>query len=310
MGSRRDFMIQTGLLMAATSVAARPASAQSTTLQSIGLMVGNLQFDALSAGPGDGELVLCLHGFPEYKESWIPILLQLGAAGYHAVAVDQRGYSPNARPANVSDYSPANLVADVMGFAQALGATRFHLVGHDRGGSVAWVLAKNNPGVLLSLTILSTPHQDAFTYALAADPSQQAMSSYIQIFDQPAPAGENFLLANNAANLTGSYNGLVSASNVAMYVQRLQQPGALTAALNYYRADNLSVPLGNVTVPTTFIWGSADAYLGKIAASATATFCTGPYTFVQLAGRSHWLMDEDPSAVATLLLQQFKSTVN
>jgi pimeloyl-ACP methyl ester carboxylesterase len=309
MGSRRDFMVQTGLLMAATSFgAARPAAAQSSTLQSIGLTVGNLQFDALSAGPGNGELVLCLHGFPEYKESWIPILLQLGAAGYHAVAVDQRGYSPNARPTNVSDYSPANLVADVLGFAQALGASQFHLVGHDRGGSVAWVLAKNNPGVLLSLSILSTPHQDAFTYALSTDASQQAMSSYIQIFDQPAPAGENFLLANNAANLTGSYNGLVP--NAATYVQQLQQPGALTAALNYYRADNLTVPLGNIAVPTTYIWGSADAYLGKIAASATATFCTGPYTFVQLAGRSHWLMDEDPSAIATLLLQQFKSTVN
>ncbi|APR37449.1 alpha/beta fold hydrolase [Paraburkholderia sp. SOS3] len=295
--------------MAATSFgAARPAAAQSSTLQSIGLTVGNLQFDALSAGPGNGELVLCLHGFPEYKESWIPILLQLGAAGYHAVAVDQRGYSPNARPTNVSDYSPANLVADVLGFAQALGASQFHLVGHDRGGSVAWVLAKNNPGVLLSLSILSTPHQDAFTYALSTDASQQAMSSYIQIFDQPAPAGENFLLANNAANLTGSYNGLVP--NAATYVQQLQQPGALTAALNYYRADNLTVPLGNIAVPTTYIWGSADAYLGKIAASATATFCTGPYTFVQLAGRSHWLMDEDPSAIATLLLQQFKSTVN
>ncbi|QYD71567.1 alpha/beta hydrolase [Paraburkholderia edwinii] len=301
-------MVQTGLLMAATSFAAAgPAAAQSNTLQSIGLTVGNFQFDALSAGPGSGELVICLPGFPEFKESWIPIILQLGAAGYHAVAVDQRGYSPNARPTDVSDYSPANLVSDVLGFAQALGASRFHLVGHDRGGSVAWVLARNYPSALKSLSILSTPHQDAFTYALATDASQQAMSSYIQIFTQPAPAGENFLLANGAANMIASFNGVVP--NYMTYVQKMQEPGVLTAALNYYRADNLNVTLGSISVPTTYIWGSADAYLGKVAAAATAPFCTGPYTFVQLAGRTHWLMDEDPSAIATLLLQQFRSTV-
>jgi pimeloyl-ACP methyl ester carboxylesterase len=121
--------------------------------------------------------------------SWIPILQSLGAAGYHAVAVDQRGYSPGARPTGVSEYTAANLVADTIGFAKALGASRFHLVGHDRGGSVAWSLAKNHPEVLLSLTILSTPHRDAFTYALANDPSQSAMSSYIATFDQPSPAG-------------------------------------------------------------------------------------------------------------------------
>jgi pimeloyl-ACP methyl ester carboxylesterase len=136
------------------------------------------------------------------------------------------------------------------------------------------------------------------------------MYSYIEIFDQPSPAGENFLLGNNAANLLGSYNNVVSADLVNLYLQRLRQPGALTAALNYYRADNLDVPLGNITVPTLFVWGTADAYLGKIAASATATFCTGSYTFVQLLNRSHWLMDEDPTAIVKLLKRQFTSTVD
>jgi pimeloyl-ACP methyl ester carboxylesterase len=305
-------MIKTGLLIAATTTvaAARPALARSNTMQSIGLTVGNLQFDALSTGPADGELVLCLHGFPEFKEAWIPILEKLGAAGYRAVAVDQRGYSPGARPTNVSDYTPDILAADVMGFAQALGASRFRVVGHDRGGSVAWVVAKNYPNALLSLTVLCTPHRDAFAYALVNDPLQQGMSGYIQTFDQPPPAGENFLLANNAANLTGSYNGFVSAADVNLYVQRLEQPGALTAALNHYRAENVNIPLGKVTVPTFFIWGANDLYLGRIAATVTADFCDGPYTFVQLPGRSHWLMDEDPAAIFALLQQQFTSTVN
>jgi pimeloyl-ACP methyl ester carboxylesterase len=314
MVSRRDFMVRTGLLMGvgASGIAGTPSSsvARANPLQSIGLNVGNLQFDALSAGPEDGELLLCLHGFPQFKESWINILLQLGALGYHAVAVDQRGYSPGARPASISDYAASNLVADTLGFATALGVRRFHLVGHDRGGSVAWALARNHPEVLLSLTILSTPHQDAFTYSLASDPIQQGMSSYIQIFDQPAPAGENFLLANNAANLVGSYNNLVSLSDVSLYVQRLQQPGALTAALNWYRADNLGTPLGTISVPTQYIWGSNDAYLGKLAATATATFCGGLYRFVQLAGRSHWLLDEDPATVVTLLQQQFLPNIS
>ena len=272
--------------------------------------MGNFQFDALACGPNGGELVLCLPGFPQGKEAYIEILLQLGAAGYRAVAVDPRGYSPGARPPNVADYSPANLVADVLGFAQALGAPRFHLVGHDRGGSVAWVCARNHPEVLLSLTILSTPHQDAFTYALQNDVNQANMSAYIQIFDEKPPAGENYLLANGAANLIGAYNGFVSAADVNLYVQRLEQPGALTAALNYYRADNLNVPLGNVSVPTVYVWGTNDAYLGKLAATATGTFCSGLYTFVQLPSRSHWLLDEDPGAIVTLLKQQFTSIVN
>jgi alpha-beta hydrolase superfamily lysophospholipase len=151
MSDRRDF-IKAGLLTGAAIAVSKPALAQNNSLQAIGLAVGGLQFDALSAGPASGELVLCLHGFPQYKESWIPVLQALGACGYHAVAVDQRGYSPGARPPNVSDYSEGNLVADVMGFAAALGASRFHLVGHDRGASVSWAVARNYPQALLTLT--------------------------------------------------------------------------------------------------------------------------------------------------------------
>src|SRR5688572_5632939 len=122
-----------------------------TTIQ---LAVGDETFDARVAGPEDGDVVLHLHGFPQTSWSWRAQLDALGAAGYRAVAPDQRGYSAGARPADVERYAIPNLVADVLGIADALGAERFHLVGHDWGAAVAWQVAGRHQARLRSLTIL------------------------------------------------------------------------------------------------------------------------------------------------------------
>ena len=133
---------------------------------------GELVFDVLVAGPDDGPAVILLHGFPETAQSWVHQTPVLAAAGYRVIAPDQRGYSPDARPTEVTAYRTDRLVADVVGLADALGVDRFHLVGHDWGGAVAWQVAGRHPDRLLTLTVLSTPHPAAFVPRVAAQRSR------------------------------------------------------------------------------------------------------------------------------------------
>src|SRR5947208_638242 len=109
------------------------------------LTMGAMTYDVRVAGPEDGALVLLLHGFPETSFSWRDVMPTLAEAGYRVVAPDQRGYSPRARPTDVDEYRMENLAGDAVGFADALGVERFHLVGHDWGGAVAWRVAGSRP---------------------------------------------------------------------------------------------------------------------------------------------------------------------
>jgi pimeloyl-ACP methyl ester carboxylesterase len=130
-------------------------------MATVRIPVGEDTFDARVAGPEDGELVLLLHGFPQTSYSWRSQLEALGAAGYRAVAPDQRGYSAGARPAEVERYAIPALVGDVIAIADELGGHRFHLVGHDWGAAVAWQVAGRHQDRLRSLTVLSVPHPSA-----------------------------------------------------------------------------------------------------------------------------------------------------
>ena len=135
-----------------------------------------MRFDALAAGPADGELVLLLHGFPQTGTCWLDAVNALADSGYRAVAPSQRGYSRGARPVGVEAYTLTELCADVLAMAAALGSERFHVVGHDWGGSVAWALAGEHPEVVASLTAVSTPHSAALRKALRRPPQRMRMA--------------------------------------------------------------------------------------------------------------------------------------
>jgi pimeloyl-ACP methyl ester carboxylesterase len=267
------------------------------------LPVGELQFLARADGPDDGEPVILLHGFPQSSYQWLPQLAALGHAGYRAVAPDQRGYSPGARPPDAAAYSMPNLVSDVLGFADALGVERFHLVGHDWGGAVAWVTAAYHPDRLLTLTSVSTPHPGAFSSSVR-EGEQRKLSAYMA--DLRDPGAEMLLLADDAVRLRQMYESFgFGEQATAEYVALLTQPGALTGALNWYRANQLGgrdLVLPAVTVPTLYVWPSADPYLGREAAGATAGFVEGPYRFEELAGVGHWVCEEAPDRLTHLLL--------
>src|SRR5271165_2446999 len=142
-----------------------------------------LTFTARAAGPPRGRPVVLLHGFPETSWSWRRQLAVLGAAGYRAVAPDQRGYAPGARPPRVQDYGISHLVADVLAIAETMEMQTFDLVGHDWGGMVAWVVASRHAQRVRSLTVVSTPHPDALRGVQASAETDEE-PHYAEIFSQ------------------------------------------------------------------------------------------------------------------------------
>ncbi len=151
-------------------------------MERLELAVGELAFEARADGPEDGELVLLLHGFPQTSFSWRYQLPVLAGAGYRGVAPDQRGYSPRARPADLTSYRAERYVEDVIGLADALGADRFHLVGHDFGGFVAWDVASLHPERLSTLSVVSTPHPAPMAKSILEGGEQRERSSYMLFF--------------------------------------------------------------------------------------------------------------------------------
>lgn len=268
-----------------------------------------LTFEVRADGPEGGDPVLLLHGFPQHSGEWDAVTPALHAAGLRTYALDQRGYSPGARPADVGAYRIPELVADAAAVLDALGVTRAHLVGHDWGAIVAWGLAAAHPERVRTLTAVSVPHPAAMGHALATDPRQKMKSAYIALFRKPGTA-EKVLLAWNGATLRKLLSGVGDAEAVARYAEPMREPGALTAALNWYRAmtgaDMKAVtPVG---VPTTFVWSDKDVAIGRTAAQACAAHVTGDYRFVTLPGVSHWIPDEAPGPLAEAILARCAGT--
>jgi pimeloyl-ACP methyl ester carboxylesterase len=269
--------------------------------------LNGLQFSTLSEGPPDGDAVVLLHGFPQFADTWTNLMHMLAAAGFRALAFDQRGYSAAARPLEVDEYDVVHLTSDVLAFADQAHALRFHLVGHDWGGFLAWKLAAEHPGRVGSLCVLSTPHVDAFLNAAKTDVEQQEKSRYIHFFKMPGGMAESALLGDRARLLRGVYQDKVAEEQIDANIRRFSEPGALTAAINWYRALDLEMRISNIVVPTLFVWGDRDLACGKQAAIATAQYMKASYRFESLAGYSHWLLDEAPDQIAGLILSHIKS---
>ena len=263
-----------------------------------------LVFDTLQWGPDDGRTVLLLHGFPQRNTSWTEVGRRLGEIGLRAVAVNQRGYSPGARPVAVEAYAMPELVADTVAFVDALGGA-VDLVGHDFGGVVGWQVAARHPQRVRTWTALSTPNQLAINDELARSAAARERFGYMRHFREVGVA-ENALLADRGAGLRALFGTAVPAEQVDADVEFFAAPGALTAALNWYRAMNRhdAEGLGLVRVPTTFLWGSADMAFGRDAAEGTATYVAAPYRFVPLEGAGHWLLEEAVDTVAEAIAEQ------
>jgi pimeloyl-ACP methyl ester carboxylesterase len=265
---------------------------------------GTVRAVELQAGPDGGEVVLLLHGFPQVAACWRSQVESLAHAGFRAVAPTQRGYDPSHRPAEVEAYHARHLVADVLALADRLGAARFHLVGHDWGAAVAWQVAARHGDRLLSLTAVSVPHPLAYTAALTERGGEQASrSTYMREYRDVIGSAQR-LLADDAALLRAAYDGLPPDA-ASRYVDVLSAPGALEAALSWYAATDawLVRDLGEITVPTLFVWGEEDPAVGRAAAERCGDHVAGPYRFVPLPGAGHWIPELDAARFTPLLLE-------
>src|ERR1700692_1103130 len=268
----------------------------------------HLTFDALVAGEPGAPLVLLLHGFAESLHCWRAQVAALADMGYRAIAPSQRGYSPGARPdsGDTANYHIERLMDDAMAIvaASGYGEARFHLVGHDWGGSIAWALADRFPQRLASRTVLSRPHPNAFNRALQMTDGDQAQRSrHHTAFLEPDAA--DVVLANDAKWLRERWaaNG-VPAAAMTEHLGVLGNKAAMEAALAWYRARGaIRGPLGPIRVPTFYIWGDADDTVGRVAAEGTQDFVAAPYRFEVLPGVSHFAADQAPERVNELLLQ-------
>jgi len=271
-----------------------------------------LTFDALVAGEPGAPLVLLLHGFAESMRCWQAPIEALAGAGYRAVAPSQRGYSPGARPdpADTANYHIDRLMDDAMAIVAASGHgdRRFHLAGHDWGGSIAWALADRYPQRLASLTVLSRPHPNAFNRALQMPDGDQAQRSRHHTAFL-APDAAEVVLADDARWLRERLkaNG-VPARAIEAHLSVLGNRPAMEAALAWYRARGaIRGPLGPIRTPTLFIWGDADDTVGRDAAEGTVDFVAAPYCFEVLAGVGHFAADQAPGRVSELMLAHLKA---
>jgi pimeloyl-ACP methyl ester carboxylesterase len=184
------------------------------------------------------------------------------------------------------------------------GDQRFHLVGHDWGGSIAWALADRHPQRIASLTILSRPHPNAFNRALQMPGGDQAQRSrHHKAFLEPDAA--DVVLADNAKWLRDRWaaNGMPPAA-MEQHLAVLGNKPAMEAALAWYRGRGaIRGPIGPIRVPTLYIWGDADDTVGRAAAEGTEDFVAAPYRFEVLPGAGHFAADQMPDRVSDLLLQ-------
>ena len=261
------------------------------------------------AGEGDSVAIL-LHGFPESRFSWryqIPVLAEMG---WHVIAPDLRGYGESSRPLAKSDYGLDHLVEDVAGLFDAVGARRRLLIAHDWGAVIAWVFAINQRLPLDGLVIMNVPHPAVFARVLKTSWRQMLRSWYVAFFQIPG-LPEAMLTAGGGRAVARAFSGMAVDKSrfppevTDVYRLNALRPGAMTAMINYYRANgDLMSRYGSsppvIETPTLMVWGEADSALG-----IECTQGYGPFvrdlTLERLPGVSHWVQQEAPEQVNAIL---------
>ena len=286
---------------------------------------GEVRLHYAERGRRGDRLLLLLHGFPECWYSWRHQLTALGER-FHVVAPDLRGYNLSDKPARVEDYRVEKLVGDVIGLMDHFGAREAAVVGHDWGAAVAWALAGRHPERVWKVASLQVPPLPVW---LANMTAKQALSSWYMLFFQLPFLPEWQISANNFASLDRMFKktsrpGTFTDTDLAVYKNALRQKSvrtnttALTAALNYYRANvfaNLSrSPTAaaksaspRIRVPTLFIYGERDFAIRPETVRDVGKHVDAPYRELRLANSNHWVQQESPAEVNGALLDFLES---
>lgn len=261
-------------------------------------------------GPKDGDLVLLLHGFPEFWYGWKHQMAALAEKGFRVWAPDQRGYNLSDKPEKVREYQMNYLIEDIVGLIKRTGKEKVFLVGHDWGGIVAWQVAKEYPELINKLVILNAPHLSAMSKHVLKHPSQLLKSSYI-IFFQLRGIPENMVsrsdwqLATEAMQST-SCEGAFNKNDLKEYRAAWSKPNAMQSMVNWYRANLKTFASAKdtdrITVPTYVIWGMKDQFLNWQLAEKSLEFCDEGQGIL-LGESTHWLHHEEPEQVSQLIME-------
>ena len=251
---------------------------------------------------GDGPPVVLLHGWPDSHQLWRHQVAALTKAGYRCVVPDLRGFGDSDRPLDVDAYALPNIVGDAIGLLDQLGIERAHVIGHDWGAAVAWVLAALAPERVDHLVALSVGHPTAFR---GAGLPQREKSWYMLLFLVEG-VGEEWVAADDFASLRG---GWLTHPDVDAVSAQLSRQGALTASLNWYRANvparslvEAPIELPPVAAPTMGVWSSGDGALTEAQMTGSAQFVTAPWRYERIEGAGHWLQLERPDEVNAMVL--------
>ncbi len=269
------------------------------------------------AESGSGELVILLHGFPEFWYSWRHQLKAL-APHFHVVAPDLRGYNLSDKPLNVADYRLEVLAEDVIGLLNHFGAPKAALVGHDWGAGITWAVAQKHADRISKLAVMQVPPAAAWRANMSL---RQLMRSWYMFLFQLPRVPEWLISRNGFAALARIFKKQVSRpatftdADIAAYREALQKPGALTAAVNYYRANVVRLMRrsssaegpkagkdNRIRVPTLFIFGEQDSAILPQTVEGIARFIVAPYRELRIPGSGHWIQNEAAEEVNAALL--------
>jgi len=291
------------------------------------ITVNDVRLNVLQCGAANSqkkELVLLLHGFPETGLlSWYHQIGPICDAGFHVVVPDMRGYNSSQKPAHISDYRQSKLVNDVVGLIKYFGKDNAHIIGHDWGGIISWLVAAEHPDVVKSLTILNACHLEAFKKLILElhDFNQMISSYYIAYFQVPilterAISKNDFLgLRTVFKDSTGLDRKTFSKDYIQRSVHSFSQPEVLTSALNYYRAipfDTYSsfisgVKTNKITSPTLVIWGKKDIALSYKLGELSLEHCENGKLII-IEDAAHFVQHDQPERVSSEIISFLKSS--
>jgi pimeloyl-ACP methyl ester carboxylesterase len=251
---------------------------------------------------GEGTPVLLLHGFPDSSYLWRHQIEALTAAGMRCIAPDLRGRGKSERPESVEAYGVRHSVADAVAILDQLEIERAHVVGHDFGALVAWLVATAHPERVDKLVAMSVGHPSTF----AKRTMRQREASWYQLLFQFEGLAEE-LLQRDDWRLFREW--LRDDGDTDRYIEELSQPGALTAGLNWYRANlhpkrelEPRPPLPPIQADTLGIWSSGDHYLTEDRMVASGEFVAGAWRYERIEDASHWMQVDEPERVNALLV--------
>lgn len=273
---------------------------------------------------GAGNMIMFVHGFPEFWYEWRHQLAEF-SRDHRVVALDTRGVNLSSKPPQVDQYEMRHLAADVRALAEHLGYRKFTMVGHDWGGGIGWFLGTSQPECLERLVIINSPHAGVMRRELSTNPAQQQAFKYVEWFCEPGMAqtlaADDFapLISFLGRNLRWGFFDNMTEEDKRAYLEAWSQPGALDAALNYYRvygvppaaeSDDVMDQIGteidrsygadeaslSVKVPTLVIWGELDSYLLTGCLDGLEDFVPD-LTLRRVPDASHWIVNEQPQLI-------------